>query len=71
MDLDELANRFEYHPPRDQETVRRHHQVREACRYAANVLATVVPDGREKSLALTKLEEAMMWGNAGIARAHG
>ena len=70
MDFDELANRFDYHPPADQETVDRHHQVREA--YAANVLATALPDGREKSLAMTKLEEAMMWGNAGIARSqHG
>ena len=27
-----------------------------------------VPDGREKSLAMTKLEECCMWANAGIAR---
>ena len=27
-----------------------------------------VPKGREQSLALTKLEEALFWANAGIAR---
>lgn len=29
----------------------------------------LVPDGREKATAITKLEEFMMWANAGIARA--
>jgi hypothetical protein len=26
------------------------------------------PDGREKSIAITKLEESVMWANAAIAR---
>jgi len=30
-----------------------------------------VPEGRERSLAITKLEEAMFWANAGIARPGG
>jgi hypothetical protein len=34
-----------------------------ACTF--NVL---LPDGREKSAAVAKLEEAMMWGSAAIAR---
>jgi hypothetical protein len=32
------------------------------------MLLSLVPAGRELSLALTKLEEAMMWANDGIAR---
>jgi hypothetical protein len=34
----------------------------------ATEVATSVPAGREQSLALTKIEEAMFWANAGIAR---
>jgi hypothetical protein len=32
------------------------------------MLNELVPDSREKSLAITHLEEAVMWANAGIAR---
>lgn len=31
-------------------------------------LLAVIPEGRERSLALTKLEELSMWTKAGIAR---
>lgn len=34
----------------------------------AHMIDTYVPDSREKSLAMTKLEECVMWTNAGIAR---
>ena len=39
--------------------------------YQAVTFATLeaVPDGREKSLALTKLEESLMWAMAALARA--
>jgi hypothetical protein len=30
----------------------------------------LVPAGREQAVVLTKLEEAMFWANAGIARKH-
>jgi len=42
--------------------------VREAMRAAAVAVAQAAPEGREQSLALTKLEEAMFWANAAIAR---
>lgn len=66
--VDDLNRRFNYHQPSNQEVVDKHQQVREGCHYAANIVATACPEGREKSLALTKLEEAMMWANAAIAR---
>jgi hypothetical protein len=36
--------------------------------YAAQFVDRICPDGREKSTAITKLEEAMFWANAAIAR---
>lgn len=64
----ELARRFDHHPPKDRETVHKHECTREAARGFATQINAAVPEGREKSLALTKIEEAMMWANAGIAR---
>lgn len=69
MEKLDLENRFDYHQPRDDETKRRHEQVRAVCLGAALDIDGLLPEGREKSLAVTKLEEAMMWANAGIARA--
>jgi hypothetical protein len=43
-------------------------KVSDAIRAAAETVANTVPPGREQSLALTHLEQAMMFANAGIAR---
>lgn len=64
----DLDHRFGYHAPKDDATVKRHQTVRNATRDLADHYAEALPAGREKSLALTKLEEAMFWGNAAIAR---
>ena len=65
----DLQKRFKHHPPSKADTILRHEKVRASCLDTAAIIETLVPDGREKSLATTKLEEAMMWANAGIARA--
>ncbi len=70
MEQSDLDNRFQYHAPPDQETVNRHANVRRACQDAAEAVNINAPEGREKSLAVTKLEEALMWANAAIARSH-
>lgn len=64
----DLNNRFAYHPPKDEETKRFHELVREAMQAAAEVMVAITPRGREQSLAIAKLEEAMYWANAAIAR---
>lgn len=66
--ITDIDHRFDYHPPRDDATRDRHEAVREVLKVAATALNMTVPDGREKSLAITALEEAMMWANAAIAR---
>jgi hypothetical protein len=70
MQADDLANRFNYHAPRDEATKQAHESVRRQCLNLANWIDSLVPEGREKSLAITHLEETMMWANAGIARSH-
>ena len=64
---EDIQLRFAFHPA-DQDKGNRHAEVRELCKQAADVLNHKLPDGREKSLAITHLEEVMFWGNAAIAR---
>ena len=64
----ELDHRFNFHAATTEEKRNEHTSIREACRTAAHTIDIKCPDGREKALALTKLEEAMFWGNAAIAR---
>lgn len=63
----DLKHRFGFHPARGSRGAE-HEEIRDACLQAAYVIAGKCPPGREQSLAFTKLEEAMMWGNAGLAR---
>ncbi len=65
---EDLKNRFSYHEPADDSVAMRHESVRHACLTAAQGVLYDTPPGREQSLAITKLEEAMRWANAAIAR---
>jgi hypothetical protein len=71
MNEDELRNRFAYHPPKTPERVSQHEEVRKQCLTFALLLNFLLPEGREKALAVTHLEEVMMWANASIARQSG
>lgn len=62
-----IQNDFTYHPATP-ETGGRHDMVRSILGGVAKNLAANLPEGRELSLVLTKLEEAMFWANAAIAR---
>ncbi len=67
MTMVELVNRFRYHAPKDDQ-LKRYEEIRaKAMSFALEVFRSC-PEGREKSLAMTKIEEAVMWANAAIAR---
>lgn len=71
MPLDpDLHHRFAYHSPPDDETAQRHENVRAILENTAQQISMFLPDGREKALFVTKLEEAMFWANAAIARSN-
>ena len=67
IDADDIDNRFQFHPATEV-TGPQHENWREAVRELAQTARRALPPGREKSLAITALEEAMFWGNAAIAR---
>ncbi len=62
-----LQNNFTYHAPKEDQ-VARYAEIRQNCKVTAELIDRLCPDSREKSLAMTKMEEAVMWANASIAR---
>lgn len=68
MDPLDIANRFAFHPATTDEKRDAHTSVRQQCRALADALNEQLPEGREKALAITHLEEVMLWGNAALAR---
>ena len=65
---EDLVNRFAFHPATTAERQNEHTSVRMHCFSTAQFILDNTPNCREQSLAVTKLEEAMMWANAAIAR---
>lgn len=65
--MNDLDHRFTYHAPKPGQP-----EKYVAIRDKAKDLAVLITDSsvasRERSLALTKIEEAVFWANAGIAR---
>lgn len=67
LEIDAIARRFTYHPPKGSQP-ERYESLRASARMIASLIVACCPDSRERSTALTKLEEAVMWANASIAR---
>ena len=63
----DINNNFKYHAPNDAQ-VTKYQQLRDHAKSLAYMIEGECPDSRERSLAFTKLEEAVMWANASIAR---
>lgn len=64
---DQIEKAFTYYPPTLGQ-LERYTQIRNKAKELAFVIDGCVPDSREKSVAFTELESAVMWANAGIAR---
>jgi hypothetical protein len=58
-------------PPASDKTVGRIEHLRSVAKAYGFALLATVPEGRERALAVTKLEESLMWGIKGIVLAEG
>jgi hypothetical protein len=68
MSPEDIGHRFAFHAASRQEKRNEHASARQSCWQLADQLNELLPEGREKALAITKLEEVMFWANAAIAR---
>lgn len=66
MDQTQLDNIFRYHAPHGNQADR-YHELREQAKTLATRINDLCPESREKALAITHLQQAMMWANASIA----
>ena len=63
----DLKKNFTYHAPTEGQKSQ-YEKIRGMAHDYAEYIQEVCPESRERSLALTKLEECVMWANASIAR---
>jgi hypothetical protein len=63
----EIRNRVTYHAP-SPEGILKHAALSDGFALLMGEIDELVPEGREKALVFTKLEEAKMWASAGVAR---
>lgn len=67
IDEMEIDDRFDLHSPKSDKIREVMRDVRAMVKDTAMEWADVLPEGREKSLAITHLEEALMWATKAIA----
>lgn len=64
---DDIDRAYTYSPPKGDQP-QRYVEIRATAKAFAELLVAKCPHSRELSVALTKLEEVVMWSNASIAR---
>ena len=64
---EQIENNFKYHAPKEDQP-ERYNELREKAKELAYLIEDLCPNSREKSLAITNLEQSVMWANASIAR---
>ncbi len=65
--MSDIEKRFTYHAPKTGQPEKYTH-IRNSTKDLAHTIDHLCPDSTEKTIALIKLEEAVMWANAAIAR---
>lgn len=66
-DEEKTLDHWRYHAPKDDQAGR-YEAINGSTRACAELILQACPVSRERSLAITKLEEARMWANAAIAK---
>jgi hypothetical protein len=66
MTEDQIKDIFTYHKPKNDQQ-ERYQELREMAKTFALYINHNCPESREKSLAITNLQQAVMWANASIA----
>lgn len=66
MNRSELGNIFTYHAPTPIQ-IERYARLRQKAKELAELIYDVTPQSREQSLALTSVQQTVMWANAAIA----
>lgn len=66
-DRQKIESAFTYHPPKSDQADR-YIAIRDHAKEMALIAVSLCPPSRELSLAITALENAVMWMNASIAR---
>lgn len=64
---EQIENSFTYHAPKGDQA-KRYETMREMAKRFAIFIVANTPESREQSLAITKLDEVVMWANASVAR---
>lgn len=66
--IDQLNHNLTNHPPVSDEVVGDFEAIREDAKKLGAQIISLCPESRERSLALTNLEQTVMWAVAAIAR---
>lgn len=65
--LTAIVRRFQHHEAKTHERLTKHAHIRQLSAHVAGYIYELCPDNRERAVALTKLEEVMMWANKSLA----
>lgn len=63
----DLEKNFKYHAPKSGQP-EKYEAIRSTAKHFASILQEICPESRELSIAMTNLEQVVMWANASIAR---